>query len=64
MREFNCAYCKGTYRTDTPVEKAKEEYDINFNDPVKDDLVSLCDDCYEMFWQWAKINAPELKRSV
>ena len=39
-----------------------EEYKANFGCYATDAKGILCDDCYEAFWKWAKVNAPELMR--
>ncbi len=65
MREFTCFRCKETFTVTASESVAMEEFKQNFkghNDPATE--ASLCDDCYDIFWEWAKVNAPELKRVV
>lgn len=45
-RVYHCSGCHMDYETDEPIEDVATEYERNFPGHSLDDLVSLCDDCY------------------
>lgn len=61
IRRFRCYRCRKSCTTEGTEESAAEEYKTNFG-ALEMANVSLCDNCYEDFWEWAKTNAPELTR--
>lgn len=46
LRSFFCEGCQKMYYTDSLPEEAWAEYERNFPGQDREDVCSLCDDCY------------------
>lgn len=66
-KHFICSACGDHCVSEWTEEEASSEYERNFagskyeREPMESASV-LCTECYERFWKWAEVNAPELKR--
>lgn len=62
MNNFICFKCGEAFPLDLE-EEAIKEYEQNFTGfSLEERGDPICTKCYEEFWDWAKTNAPELKR--
>ncbi len=64
VRVMECSRCGLEFETDRSDEDAQQEFAHNFPKQRNDSVSVLCPDCYELFWQWAEVYAPELIRKV
>lgn len=61
QHKFTCEGCKGTFLSDATEEELSEEYLQNFavrlEDEDPDDVVELCDDCYNAVMEFERAEA-------
>ena len=51
---FTCAKCKETFKKAWSDKEAVEEYNQLWETTDENDLVLLCDDCFQKYCAWAK----------
>ena len=58
---YTCALCKDEFRKTTSEEEMVKEFEENFGPMENEDIVSLCDDCYDLFMKRAREEGLTLK---
>ena len=53
-KTFTCNHCGGVFESNWTEEEAKAEQHKNWGDIPDEDMVQICDDCYQKFMGWAK----------
>ena len=60
MRTMICDACQCVLESDRSDAECQAEYELDFGDSATDDKMTVCEDCYSRFWDWARENIPEL----
>jgi NAD-dependent SIR2 family protein deacetylase len=59
---FTCAHCHQTFEKDRPDEEAHAEAEKLMIMGPREQRCSLCDDCFQKFFDWLAQNHPEAIR--
>jgi len=54
-RTYQCESCKGTFEESWSDQEARQEFDQKFSGCDPADVVKVCDDCYQRFMKWYKV---------
>ena len=61
--EHICGTCgKLTHCTEEEEKSGKSDCIRNFGEVEDEEIVPVCEDCYNKFWEWAQNKRPELVR--
>ena len=62
VKHHICTTCgKHTYCTEVEEKSGKSDCIRNFGEVEDEEIVPVCEDCYQRFWEWAKDKHPGLE---